>query len=115
MIKIDEAIELLERSSGECMDTLAEFDAACDLAVVALDLCKWYPAKQLPPEGLDVLCWYEYFRFGDYNCMFRTYGIGYQHNGYWGGEVSQGRNAKVLCWKYLQEPPEWVAKNGVKE
>lgn len=115
MIKIDEAIELLERSSGECMDTSAEFDAACHLAVEALGLCKWYPVEQPPPEGLDVLCWYEYFHFGDYNRMFRTYGIGYRCNGYWGGEVSRGRNAKVLCWKYLQEPPEWVAKNEVQE
>ena len=31
------------------------------------------------PEDLEkVLVWYEYFRYGEYNCMFETYGIGWQ-------------------------------------
>lgn len=115
MMTIDEAIEILEQSSGERTDTSAEFDEACYLAVKAIELCKWYPAEQLPPKGQEVLCWYEYFRYGNYNRKYRTYGIGYQYNGRWGGEVSQGRNTKVLCWQYLQEPPEWMANNEVKE
>lgn len=62
--------------------------------------------EKLPPEGQDVLCWYEYFRFGSYNRMFQTYGIGYQYNGMWGGEVAQGQKARVLAWMPLPEPPE---------
>lgn len=42
---------------------------------------------KLPQDGEDVLCWYEYYRYGQYNCMYQTYGIGYQFNRNWGGEV----------------------------
>ncbi len=67
---------------------------------------RWIPcSERLPGNGEDVLCWYEYFRFGEYNRMFRTFGIGYQYNGFWGGEVSKGQNAKVLAWMPLPEPP----------
>ena len=49
---------------------------------------------------------YEYFRFGDYNRMYRTYGIGYCFNGYWGGEVSNGQKCKVLAWMPLPDVPK---------
>ena len=62
--------------------------------------------KKLPPEGQDVLCWYEYFRFGAFNRMYQTFGIGYQFNGNWGGEVAQGQKAKVLAWMPLPRPPK---------
>ena len=68
---------------------------------------RWIPAyEELPPNGQEVLCWYEYFRYGQYNRMYQTFGIGYQFNGNWGGEVVQGTNAKVLAWMPLPEPPE---------
>lgn len=67
----------------------------------------WISAdEELPPDEQEVLCWYEYFRYGLYNRMYQTFGIGYQFNGNWGGEVAQGRNAKVLAWMPLPEPPE---------
>lgn len=68
---------------------------------------RWIPAdEELPPEGKHVLCWYEYFRYGGYNRMYQTFGIGYRFCEYWGGEVAQGRDAKVLAWMPLPEPPE---------
>ena len=68
---------------------------------------RWIPAdEELPPEGKHVLCWYEYFRYGGYNRMYQTFGIGYRFCEYWGGEVAQGRNAKVLAWMPLPKPPE---------
>lgn len=76
---------------------------------------RWIPCSEsLPNDFEDVLCWYEYFRFGSYNRMFRKCGVGYQVNGHWGGEVSTGRNAKVLAWMPLPEPPkmEGDTKNG---
>ena len=63
-------------------------------------------SEGLPNDFEDVLCWYEYFRYGKYNRMFQTFGIGYQYNGSWGGEVSNGRDAKVLAWMPLPERPE---------
>ena len=62
--------------------------------------------EKLPPDGQDVLCWYEYFRFGSYHRMFQTYGIGYQYNGMWGGEVVQGQKARVLAWIPLPTAPK---------
>jgi len=38
--------------------------------------------------------------------MYQTYGIGYYINGMWGGDVSNGRNIKVLAWMPLPEGPE---------
>lgn len=68
---------------------------------------QWIPANEkLPPEGIDVLCWYEYFRYGSYNRMYQTFGVGYQFNGCWCGEVSQGQHAKVLAWLPIPELPE---------
>ena len=70
-------------------------------------LHRWIPVEErLPENGVETLCWYEYFRYGDFNAMFATYGIGYQFHGNWGGEVANGRNAKVLAWMPLPEPPE---------
>lgn len=70
-------------------------------------LTRWIPVEErLPENGVETLCWYEYFRYGDFNAMFETYGIGYQFHGNWGGEVANGRNAKVLAWMPLPEPPE---------
>lgn len=62
--------------------------------------------KELPPHSEPVLCWYEYFRYGGYNCMYQDYGIGYCINGVWGGEVSNGRRTMVLAWTELPEPPK---------
>lgn len=50
---------------------------------------RWIPVtERLPKEGERVLVWYEYFRYGDYNWMCQTYGIGYQYEGHWSGDVS---------------------------
>lgn len=81
---------------------LSEMPAA-DVAPV-----KWISAeKELPIDGQEVLCWYEYYRYGEYNRMFQTFGIGYQYNnGNWGGEVATGQKAKVLAWMPLPDAPK---------
>lgn len=70
-------------------------------------LPRWIPVEERLPENFrKVLCWGEYFRYGDFNGMFVNYALGYQNNGRWGGEVANGTNARALAWMPLPEPPE---------
>lgn len=70
-------------------------------------LPQWIPVEERLPENFrKVLCWGEYFRYGDFNGMFVNYALGYQNNGSWGGEVANGTNARALAWMPLPEPPE---------
>lgn len=65
---------------------------------------QWIPVtERLPEDCKDVIVWYEYFRYGNYNRMYQTYGIGYQHEGHWGGCVS-GICARCIAWMPLPEP-----------
>ncbi|MFR0666419.1 MAG: DUF551 domain-containing protein [Faecalimonas umbilicata] len=64
----------------------------------------WVPVDEKLPENLEkVLVWYEYFRYGEYNCMFKTFGIGWQLDGHWSGDVS-GTKARCIAWQPLPNP-----------
>lgn len=49
-------------------------------------------------------CFYEYFRYGNYNRMYRTMDRGQFFNGNWSGEPTHGTNTKVLAWTELPLP-----------
>lgn len=97
---VREAADLIEKLTDRCARYAEEI-------AVLQEREKWVSVtERLPEDGDVVLCWYEYFRFGEYNRMYQTYGIGYYINGMWGGDVSNGRNIKVLAWMPLPERPE---------
>lgn len=71
----------------------------------------------LPDEFEDVLCYYEYYRYGDYNCMYRTYGVGYmsKYDGqvYWDGDVS-GHKSRVIAWKRFNRYPGEIPNKEIE-
>lgn len=69
---------------------------------------EWFSADvQLPEDGVKVLVWFEYYRYGDYNRMFQTYGLGYAVDGRWSpfinGETGW-QDWRILAWMPLPEP-----------
>lgn len=69
---------------------------------------RWIPCgERLPDDYADVLVWFEYYRFGEYNRMYSTYGIGNYDGGYdmWIINHETGwRDLHVFAWMPLPEP-----------
>lgn len=66
----------------------------------------WIPVTERLPKDFEyVLCWYEYYHWSKKKIL-PEYGIGYVINGRWGGEVTNGKDCKVLAWMPLPEPPK---------
>ena len=85
---IDEAIRILDPETGfkavskypTCDDSINACGEACRVAVDELRKRQWISVEaRLPENGEYVLCWYEYFRYGNYNRLFQTYEIGRAH------------------------------------
>lgn len=88
---------------------LAE-NIADDLIANGVTVQGWRPASDPPKEDCkDVLVYFEYFRYGEYNRLFRTIGIGYAWEGEWSAFVngqSGWRQLKILAWMPLPEEPK---------
>ena len=70
--------------------------------VVGWILCE----DRLPEDGVDVLVWFEYFRYGEYNRLFQTKGISYTYNGQWSGFVngqSGWNQLSIIAWQPMPE------------
>ena len=69
---------------------------------------RWIPCEhELPEDYTDVLVWFEYFRYGDYNCLYQTYGIGSYNTEYdlWMINHETGwHKLRVIAWMPLPEP-----------
>lgn len=69
---------------------------------------QWIPcSERLPEDYVDVLVWFEYFRYGDYNCLYQTWGIGdySEEYGSWMVNHESGWNKlRVIAWMPLPEP-----------
>ncbi|MBE6005612.1 MAG: DUF551 domain-containing protein [Sarcina sp.] len=60
--------------------------------------------EKLPEDYSDVLVWFEYFRYGNYNRLYQTYGIGNYSAQYdaWTVNHETGWNKlRVIAWRPL--------------
>jgi len=76
---------------------------------------EWIPvSERLPDDMQRVLIWFEYYRYGDYNCMYQTYGFGYVCGGKWSpfinGETGW-QDARIIAWQPLPEPYKEVSND----
>ena len=79
--------------------------------------CEWIDAnKQIPDDCITVLIWFEYYRYGDYNCMYQTFGLGYTIDGKWSpfinGETGW-RDAHIIAWQPIE--PYGADMRGTEE
>ena len=104
----DGTIEVTRFKCPRCLeiqDAETKFCSNCGQDL-RLDRDRWIScAEYLPSDFEDVLVWYEYFRYGDYNRMYQTYGIGNYDSLYdiWGGDVN-GHKARAIAWMPLPKP-----------
>ena len=71
---------------------------------------EWIPASERLPDDMQrVLIWFEYYRYGDFNCMYQTHGFGYVCDGKWSpfinGETGW-QDYNIIAWQPLPEPYE---------
>lgn len=69
---------------------------------------EWISVNERLPEDMQkVLIWFEYYRYGDFNCMYQTYGFGYVCDDKWSpfinGETGW-QDYRVIAWQPLPEP-----------
>lgn len=69
---------------------------------------KWIPcSERMPEDYTDVLVWFEYYRYGDYNCLYQMHGIGNymaEYDSWMINHETGWRELRVFAWMPLPAP-----------
>ena len=97
-----------EMFKSGCLESIEALMAAGEM--YDIEYQRWIPcSERLPEDYTDVLVWFEYFRYGDYNCLYQTYGIGDYSTEYdsWMINHETGwHKLRVIAWMPLPKPWE---------